>query len=107
VLVLTATQQAALAIEIVDAKGNPAPVDGVPQWTSSEPNYATVEADADGMSATVKAVGPVTATPVQINVSADADLGSGVTNIVGLLDVSVVAGQAVGVSITAATPEEQ
>jgi hypothetical protein len=30
-----------------------------------------------------------------------------VTNIVGLLDVSVVAGQAVGVSITAATPEEQ
>jgi hypothetical protein len=106
-LILTATQQCQLSIAVVDAKGNPAPVEGIPEWASSEPAFATVTPAADGMSALVKAVGPITTAPVQVNVTADADLGAGTTPIVGLLEVSVVAGQAVSVGITAGTPEEQ
>jgi len=40
----------------------------------------------------------------QINVTADADLGSGVTTINGVLDVQVVAGQAVGFTIQTSPP---
>jgi hypothetical protein len=92
---------------VVDAKNNPAKVEGAPVWTSSEPSFVTVEPSADGLSAVIKAVGPTTATPVQINVTADADLGEGVKPITGLLEVSVIAGEAVAVAISAATPEEQ
>jgi hypothetical protein len=106
-LVITATQKAALAIAAVDAKGNPAPVEGAPSWSSSEPTLVTVEPSEDGLSAVIKAVGPVTPTPVQINVMADADLGEGVRAITGLLEVSVIAGEAVGVAISAGSPEEQ
>jgi len=106
-LILTATQQCALAIEVFDAKGNPATVDGVPVWSSSEPAYVTVTAGVDGMTADAVAVGPVTSSPVQVNVTADADLGSGIQQIIGVLDVSVVAGQAVSVGISAGTPTEQ
>lgn len=106
-LVMTVTQQCDLQIEVFDAKGNPAKVDGVPVWSSSEETYVTVEAEADGMSALAKAVGPVTTLPVQVNVTVDADLGDGVRHIVGVLEVSIVAGEAVSVGISASVPEEQ
>lgn len=106
-LILTATQQCQLSISVTDAKGNPAQVEGAPVWSSSEAAFASVEASADGMSAVVKSVGPVTTSPVQINVTADADLGEGVVPLVGLLEVSVIAGEAVNVGIVAGTPEEQ
>lgn len=106
-LVLTATQQCELSIEVVDAKGNPAKVDGVPEWSSAEEAYVTVEASSDGMSAVAKAVGPVTSTPVQVNVTVDAELDDEVREIVGVLEISVVAGEAVSIGISAGEPEEQ
>lgn len=106
-LILTSTQKCPLAIAAVDAKGNPAPVEGAPSWSSSEPAFVTVAPSEDGLSAVITAVGPVTPTPVQINVTADADLGEGVKSITGLLEVSVVAGEAVGVAISAGSPEAQ
>jgi hypothetical protein len=108
-LVLTATQQAALSFTVVDAKGNPASIDGTPTWSSVDPSTVMVEPATDGMTAVVKAVGPVTTpgTSVQVSVSVDADLGAGVTPLVGTLDVSVLAGTAVAVSLAAGTPEEQ
>lgn len=108
-LVLSSTQQAALSFTVVDAKGNPAKVDGVPVWDSVDPTTVSVTPGADGMSAMVKAVGPVTTagTSVQVSVQVDADLGAGVTPLMGTLDVQIVAGQAVAVSLAAGTPEEQ
>ena len=108
-LVLSSTQQAALSFTVVDAKGNPAKIDGTPTWNSVDPTTVTVEAAADGMSATVKAVGPATTegTSVQVSVQVDADLGEGIKPLIGVLDVQIVAGEAVAVSLAAGTPEEQ
>jgi hypothetical protein len=106
-LVMTATQQCDLSIEVFDSKGNPATIDGTPVWSVSEEAYLTVEPDTDSMTALVKAVGPITTSPVQVNVTVDADLGEGVRQIIGVLDISVVAGEAVSIGISAGTPEEQ
>jgi len=103
--VLTDTQKTALAIAVVDAKGNAALIDGVPVWTSSDDAILAVTAAADGLSAVAVAVGPLG--QAQVNVSADADLGAGVSAITGTLDVQVIAGAAVAVTIAAGAPEEQ
>jgi hypothetical protein len=52
-IVLTATQQVQLSIAVVDRKGNPARVDGVPAWSVSDAAVLTVEPAADGLSALV------------------------------------------------------
>jgi hypothetical protein len=103
-MVLKDTEQVVLSVVPVDAKGNAAPVDGAPVWGSSDPAVATVTAAADGLSATVAAVGPLGKT--QISVTADADLGEGLESIVGTLEIEVVAGKAVSLSIKTGTPEE-
>jgi hypothetical protein len=103
-LVLTDTQKCTLTITVVDAKGHPAQIDGVPAWSSSNEATASVNVSADGLSATVVAGDPGTA---QINVTADADLGAGVKPIAGTLDVEVIAGEAAAVAISTGTPEEQ
>jgi hypothetical protein len=101
-MILTDIQKVSLSIQVVDAVGNPAAVEGAPVWTSSDPTVLTVTAAADGMSADAVAVGPLGT--AQVSVVADADLGTGVTNIAGTLDVQVVASQAVGLTIATATP---
>jgi hypothetical protein len=91
------------SIQPVDAKGNPATIDGLASWSSSNPAIADVSAiSTDSLSADV--VPGTTLGSCQINVQADADLGSGVTQITGVLDVTVVAGQAVGFTIQTSPP---
>jgi hypothetical protein len=90
-----------LTIQPVDNKRKPAPVDGVPVWAGSDDTVLTVAAAADGMSATVSGVSPGTA---RVVVTADADLGAGVTPIVGSLAFNVTGGAAVAVIITASAP---
>jgi hypothetical protein len=103
-LQLTDTQQVPVQIAGADKKGAPAPVQN-PTFTSSDPNVATVTQDTtDPTKATVVAGLPGTC---QIQVSADADLGDGVTTISGVLDITVVAGQAASIAVTAGTPVEQ
>ena len=86
-------------VAYVDGHGNPAMVDGPVQWASSDTTIAEVIADtSDSQNAMVQAKGVVG--QVQISVTADADLGVGVRNIVTLMDVSVIAGEAVAGTIT-------
>jgi hypothetical protein len=106
-LTLTATQQCDLTLEVTDSKGNPATVDGVPVWSSADETRVSVEAAADGMSATIVAEGPATTQPVQISVTTDADLGEGIKPLVGLLDVTIVGAEATVIAITPGTPTEQ
>lgn len=106
-LIMTATQQCALALEITDSHGNPAQVDGVPAWSSADDGKVSVEPSADGMSATIFAEGPMTTAPVQISVTADADMGEGIKPLVGLLDVTIIGGEATVIAITPGTPTEQ
>lgn len=98
-------QNLPVSIQPVDKKGNAAPVDGVPAWLSSNTELVTVTASDDGLSATVSPVGPLGM--ATISVTADADLGAGVTEIAGSLDVTVISGGAVTVNIVAGTPVDQ
>lgn len=104
-LTLTDTQQVTLFINPTDKKNHPSELDGPPVWTSSDPTVATVEAAPDGLSALVKATDNLG--PVQVNVVADVVMGEEVKPLVGVLDVTVVAGETVSLGITAGTPEEQ
>jgi len=80
-------------LSYVDAKGNPALVEGAPVWSTDRPDLVTVTAAADGMSAVIAPVGPLGS--AQISVDADADLGAGVTTLTTLGSVEVIAGTAV------------
>ena len=103
-LVLANNHKVTASITPVDSKGNPAAIDGLASWTSSATDIVTVQnVSADSLSAEVvpgSALGTA-----QINVTADADLGSGITTINGILDVQVVAGQAVGFTISTSPSE--
>jgi hypothetical protein len=104
-LTLTETQKATLTLAIKDAKGRPAKVDGVPVWNSSDVNVAIVtDISTDGLSAVVKAAGPGIC---QVTATVDADLGTGVKEITGFLDVNVSGGEAVTVELTAGPVTEQ
>jgi hypothetical protein len=94
-------QQVGLTIQPVDAKGKPAPVDGLPVWASSDETIITVAAAPDGMSAVAAAVAPGVA---RIAVTADADMGSGVAAITGTLDVTVTPGGAISINILPGEP---
>lgn len=86
-------------VEYVDSKGNPAQVEGNPRWESGNASVITVAADtSDPFKAVITPVGPVATG--QVRVTADADLGQGVKEIITLLDVAVVAGEAVAGTIT-------
>ena len=105
-LTLTTTQLVEGTLQPVDAKGNPAPVEaGSILFSSSDESVFTIERDAENESKmTVIAVGIGVA---QLNYSADADLGEGVTTISGFTAVEVIAAEAVGFGISFGEPQEQ
>ena len=102
-LVLKSDQKVTLSVAFFDAAGNPAVVDGIPVWSVSAPGVVTLHVAEDGRSAVAVADGP--AGTVTISVVADADLGEGSREIVGVLGIQVVSGEAVFVALSAGTPE--
>jgi len=108
-----------VAINITNAAGNPAPVEGLPVWASSDETVVTViNIAADGMSAQVNSVAPNALDgsgnpiPVRITVQADANLDPGATtNITGVSEDIIVtlgtAGQASVISFTFAPPVDK
>lgn len=92
-----------------DKKGNPAPLDGVPTFASADETICTFAADpsdASGMTGIITAVGPLTSATA-VSITADAQLGDGVTNIVVNGLVEITSGQATGFAVTVGTPVEQ
>jgi hypothetical protein len=79
---LTTAEQFNPTLVITNTAGDPAPVDGVPVWATSDATVISVTAAADGMSAVVASVAP--GGPARVTVTADADLGTGVTTITGV-----------------------
>ena len=57
------------SVQPLDAKGNPAAVDGVAVWEASDPALVTLEVAIDGMSANIVPTGALG--HVQIRVRAD------------------------------------
>lgn len=104
---LKVTQKAKISISIKDKHGNEAKVDGLPLWSLSS-DLAEMTVAADGMSAELAPKGTVGACLVQVK--CDADLGEGVKEILGELNLDLLAGDAESVSLSgeviAETPVE-
>lgn len=89
-----------ISVEVayVDSKGNPAAVDGDVTWETSNDGIATVEPDS-GDSAMATVTPGLNLGQVQISATVDADLGDGVRELVTIMDVEIVAGEAVSGTI--------
>lgn len=103
-LILTDSQKVTLSIKPVTKAGNAAPIDGKPVWSTGCEDHLKLDVSEDGLSAVVSSLGKLGV--CQVNVKADADLGEGVEEIVGAVDVEVKAGKAVNLGIEAGSPEE-
>jgi hypothetical protein len=103
-VVLKDNQRVTVNVSPVDAKGNPAQVDGAPVWAVVGPSILTLEPSTDGLTCVATTTGALGVT--QLTVTADADLGEGVVTISGLMDFEVVGGMAVGLAVTAGVPED-
>lgn len=98
-MIVKAGQFFSATLKAVDKFGNAAVLDSEnpPVFASSNPEIATVEAAVDGLSATVTSTGK-TGT-AQISVTADAMVGPDEKLIVGTLDLEVLPGDAVTVTL--------
>lgn len=81
-----------------DKAHNPAPVDGVPFWSLSEPNLIEVFPAEDGLSAEARPVGKLGT--AQVVVTADARLGPDIKNIIGIYEINIVGGEAVSLNLS-------
>jgi hypothetical protein len=104
-LKLTTTQKCTLSVAFEDKKGNPANVDGAPTWGVDNSDLLSLIVSDDGLSCQIAAVGPMGT--ALVSVLADADLGEGVVQLAGTLEVQVTAGAATVVEVTAGEPSEQ
>lgn len=85
---LTTRQEFAnVTVKFTTADGQPAQVDGVPVWATSNATVLTFEEAADGMSGKVMAGAP--GTGEQVTITGDADLGAGVVPVIGILAIDV------------------
>lgn len=104
--ILTIDQAVDVTVSFVDRAGNPAKVDGVPAWSSSDDTVVTVTPAADGLSAVVSSTDKIGT--AQVVVRADADLDAGESReIMGSLDLETVGGEAMTASISAGAPHSK
>ena len=103
---LTDTQEVRAAISPLDPAKNPAQIDGVATWESSDPKVLTVTpVDKTGLVVTISTVGNLGSATV--SVTADADLGDGVRSITETMDFEVSAGEASSLNPSIGTPTER
>lgn len=98
---ITTEQRVSVTVQPKTAAGNPARIDGAVEWTSTDPNVATVQSTGP-MSAMVVSVGPGV---TQILATFDADLGEGVRAVEMSGALEVVEAEAVTAEIVFGTPE--
>jgi hypothetical protein len=97
-LVLTDNQYVVLGVAPKSAAGNPAPIES-PIWSVSDESIVTLTVSEDGLTATVETTGTVG--NAQVKFSCDARIGEGESPLFAILDIEVVASEAVNISITA------
>lgn len=88
-----------LAVKFLDVNENQAKVDGIPQWAITGAELGTLTVADDGMSAVFLPGTMLGACKIQCK--ADADLSEGAKEIIGEMDVEIVAGEAVKVALNA------
>jgi hypothetical protein len=97
---LPSVMQIEVGVQYQDAAGNAATVDGAVAWASSDATIIAITPAATPPAGyptngvvMVQSVGPTG--QAQVTATADADLGTGMKSITTLLDVTVIAGEAV------------
>jgi hypothetical protein len=91
--------RATLSVAWLQSNGQSAPVDGPTTWVSSNPSVCQCTvASGNSLIANLYAPGPIGT--VQIQASADADMGEGMQPVTSVMDITVIAGQATGGDIT-------
>lgn len=98
--ILLDNQEVDVVVSAQSAALNPAPLDGAPQFSVTDPEILALT--VDGNKATITATGKLGV--AQLHVTADADLGEGVKTLEGVLDFEVKAGEAVSLSISPGAP---
>ena len=100
-ITITNEQKVNVTLAPTTAAGNPGTLDGVPQWAVVTGD-ATIEPSADGLSCYLISGEPGLS---QISVTADADLGEGVTNLTDTVDLAVIPATVSQLGLLAGTPE--
>lgn len=90
--ILPDDKTAQISVSAVDIKGFSAPIENI-VYSSSDDTMATV--DQNGL------VVPNSIGDVSINAIADAEIGPGITQIGGILDITIMPSQAVALSLSA------
>src|SRR4051812_4999715 len=103
---LTVDQEVSVSLAVTDRVGNPATIDGSPVWASSDESVATVVENAGNPLAAI-ILSADRAGAALITATVDADLGEGVRQIVGTLEVQVTAGEAQFVTLEAGAPSDK
>ncbi len=103
IAVITNEQKIPVTVQPATAAGNPANIDGVPTFEVIEGD-ATIEL-IDGQPNSAYLVSGAADVVSTIKVSADADLGEGVSTIEELVTLNVVAASANTLGVTAGAPE--
>lgn len=101
--ILTTDQQVTLTARFEDRYGNPATIDGMPRWETSDDGIVMLTPAADGMSAVAATVGRIGT--VQVRATADSAVGEGERLIIGIADIQVVGGEARVVTLTVGAAE--
>jgi hypothetical protein len=104
-ITLTDSQQVEVTVSFVDAKGNPAAIDGLPAWDVSDPALLAIRPNVDQYGALILAVGPLG--HAQVTVEADVEIGAEIETITGILEVDIIGGKAVTAALVAGEPTEQ
>jgi hypothetical protein len=102
-LLLTTEQKQRVILSPKTAAGNPAQVDGAPTWAVISGN-GTVDVAADGLSAFIVSTDTVDGIPTVYSVTADADLGSGVENIVDTITLTTKNANAAALGLSTEPP---
>lgn len=99
----TTIEQLPVSIQPVNAKGQPAEIDGPATWLTDSSDLLTLEPSDDGLTCLIKSTGMPGRAVVQV--TCDADLGEGTTPLVGTIDIEVVSAPATSIVVTPGTPE--
>lgn len=114
---LSNSQRAQLSIRPLDGHKppRPAPLDGPPVWATSDPTVATVTVGALDNEGNIVSDDPlglkavlegVTEGSCRVTVTGDARMGDDTRPIIGVLEVTVTAGEAITIAIDMGTPVE-
>lgn len=101
-ITITNEEKVQVTLAPTTAAGNPATLDGIPTWEVIEGD-ATIEVSDDGMMCTL--ISGAADVNSKIEVTADADLGEGIVNLVDVVDLAVVAAGASLLGLSVGTPE--